>query len=64
LFAGSFPGRTQTMPLAIYAALEADVRVATAIALVLALVAFATLLSARAARRWLARPRGPMEPSP
>ena len=55
LFAGSFPGRTQTMPLAIYAALETDVRVATAIALVLALVAFAMLLSARAARRWLAR---------
>lgn len=55
LFAGSFPGRTQTMPLAIYAALEADVRVATAIALVLALAAFTTLLAARAARRWLAR---------
>jgi molybdate transport system permease protein len=55
LFAGSYPGRTQTMPLAIYAALESDVRVATAIALVLALVAFATLLSARATRRWLAR---------
>jgi molybdate transport system permease protein len=55
LFAGSFPGRTQTMPLAIYAALETDVRVATAIALVLALVAFATLLSARAGRRWLER---------
>jgi molybdate transport system permease protein len=58
LFAGSFPGRTQTMPLAIYAALEADVRVATAIALVLALVAFATLLTARAARRGLARATG------
>lgn len=55
LFAGSFPGRTQTMPLAIYAALETDVRVATAIALVLALVAFAMLLLARAARRWLDR---------
>ena len=53
LFAGSFPGRTQTMPLAIYAALEADVQVATAIALVLALLAFGTLLAARAARRWL-----------
>lgn len=54
LFAGSFPGRTQTMPLAIYAALEADVRVAGAIALVLAVIAFVTLLAARAARRWLA----------
>ncbi|MEX1362503.1 MAG: ABC transporter permease [Nannocystaceae bacterium] len=57
LFAGNFPGRTQTMPLAIYAALEADVRVATAIALVLALLAFATLLTARATRRWLERRR-------
>lgn len=63
LFAGSFPGRTQTMPLAIYAALEADVRVATAIALVLALLAFATLLGARAARRWLERPAPPRGPS-
>ncbi len=59
LFAGSFPGRTQTMPLAIYAALETDVRVATAIALVLALVAFSTLLLARAARRWLDRSTSP-----
>lgn len=62
LFAGSFPGRTQTMPLAIYAALEADVHVAGAIALILALVAFATLLAARAAQRWLVRsgrPEGP-----
>ncbi|MCX4246228.1 ABC transporter permease [Paraliomyxa miuraensis] len=56
LFAGSLPGRTQTMPLAIHAALEADVRVATAVALVLALLAFVTLLAARAARRWLVWP--------
>lgn len=59
LFAGSFPGRTQTMPLAIYAALETDVRVATAIALVLALLAFGTLLIARMARRWLDRSTSP-----
>lgn len=42
LFAGNLPGRTQTMPLAIYAALESDVRVAQSIALVLA--AFALLV--------------------
>jgi molybdate transport system permease protein len=36
LFAGSLPGRTQTMPLAIYAALESDIRVAIAFSLVLA----------------------------
>jgi molybdate transport system permease protein len=63
LFAGSLPGRTQTMPLAIYAALETDVRVATAIALVLAIVAFATLLLARAARRGLARSTAARAPS-
>jgi molybdate transport system permease protein len=36
LFAGNMPGTTQTMPLAIYSAMESDVRVAVAIALVLA----------------------------
>lgn len=34
-FAGNLPGRTQTMPLAIYAALESDVGLAKALALVL-----------------------------
>jgi molybdate transport system permease protein len=53
LFAGNYPGRTQTMPLAIYATLESDVQVATAIALVLALVAFATLLATRVLDRVL-----------
>ena len=35
-FAGSMPGRTQTMPLAILSALESDVRLAVALSLVLA----------------------------
>lgn len=35
LFAGNFPGTTQTMPLAIYTALESDARVAVALSLVL-----------------------------
>jgi molybdate transport system permease protein len=56
LFAGNMPGRTQTMPLAIYTALEADVRVAQAVALVLGVAAFATLLLIRVAPR-LARLR-------
>jgi molybdate transport system permease protein len=47
LFAGSLPGRTMTLPLAIYAALESDLRAARAIALVLVLVAFALLFAAR-----------------
>lgn len=46
-FAGSLPGRTQTMPLAIYSALESDLAIARALALVLALVAFAVLLTLR-----------------
>ncbi|MEE9385305.1 MAG: ABC transporter permease [Nannocystaceae bacterium] len=52
LFAGNFPGRTQTMPLSIYSALHSDIRVATAIAIVLAIIAFATLLAARVGRNW------------
>lgn len=35
LFAGNMPGETQTMPLAIYTALESDVRVAVVLSLVL-----------------------------
>ena len=42
LFAGNLPGKTQTMPLAIYTTLEADVRIAIALSLVL--VALAVVL--------------------
>ena len=49
LFAGNLPGRTQTMPLAIYTALEADVRVAVALSLVLAGVGLLLLLALRSA---------------
>jgi molybdate transport system permease protein len=47
LFAGNLTARTQTMPLAIYRAFETDLTVATAIALVLGVVAFATLVATR-----------------
>jgi molybdate transport system permease protein len=47
LFAGNMPGRTQTMPLAIFSALESDVRVAVAFALVLATMGAAMLMSLR-----------------
>lgn len=43
LFAGSLTGRTQTLPLAILAALEADIAAARAIALVLCAIAFVLL---------------------
>src|SRR5213076_181600 len=37
-FAGNFPGRTQTMPLAVYLALESDPEAAIALSLVLLVV--------------------------
>jgi molybdate transport system permease protein len=46
LFAGNFPGRTQTMPLAIYVGFELDLRVAlslSAILIVLSLVVLVTI---------------------
>jgi molybdate transport system permease protein len=47
LFAGSFIGRTQTMPLAIYQALESDLGAAIAIAAILVLISFCFLASLR-----------------
>jgi molybdate transport system permease protein len=47
LFAGNFPGRTQTMPLAIYQALETDLGSALAIAAILIVIAFVFLLALR-----------------
>lgn len=49
LFAGNLLGRTQTMPLAIYTALESDVRVAVALSLVLAGVSVLLLFALRSA---------------
>jgi molybdate transport system permease protein len=50
-FAGSFPGRTETMPIAVYLALESDVPAAIALSLVLLLVSVAALALLR--DRWL-----------
>ncbi len=47
LFAGNLPGATQTMPLAIFAALESDVRLAVVFSLVLAGVGGLLLLGLR-----------------
>lgn len=47
MFAGNLEGKTQTLPLAIYIALEADMRVAQALSMILVLVAFALLLIVR-----------------
>lgn len=64
LFAGNLPGTTQTVPLAIYMALESDVRAALALSLVLAGAAVVLLLALRGVpalwARWHAV-RGPEE---
>ncbi len=52
-FAGNFPGTTQTMPLAVYLALQRDPQAAIVLSLVLLLVSVATLLLLR--DRWLGR---------
>jgi molybdate transport system permease protein len=55
-FAGNFPGTTQTMPLAVYLALQSDPEAAIALSLVLLAVSVATLLLLR--DRWLGRALG------
>ncbi|MGY3204592.1 molybdate ABC transporter permease subunit [Streptomyces sp. TE5632] len=50
-FAGNFPGRTQTMPLAVYLALQSDPEAAIALSLVLLAVSIAVLAGLR--DRWL-----------
>jgi molybdate transport system permease protein len=47
LFAGNFIGRTQTMPLAIYQALETDLSASVAIAAILILISFFFLMVLR-----------------
>lgn len=51
MFAGNLEGETQTLPLAIYTALELDLRVAQALSIVLVVVAFTLLLVVRGALR-------------
>jgi molybdate transport system permease protein len=51
-FAGNFPGRTQTMPLAVYLALEQDVDAAIVLSLVLLAVSVGILAALR--DKWVA----------
>ena len=46
-FAGNLPGRTQTMPLAVYIALESNLDAAVALSVILLLVSFGLLLALR-----------------
>lgn len=50
-FAGNFPGRTTTMPLAVYLALETDPDAAIVLSLVLLVVSVAVLVTLR--ERWI-----------
>lgn len=47
MFAGNLPGRTQTLPLAVYTALESDLRAAQAISLLLVAISFVLLVVLR-----------------
>jgi len=49
-FAGNLPGRTQTLPLAVFVALESDRTVAVAISLLMVVVSLAVLIALR--ERW------------
>lgn len=44
IFAGNFPGRTQTMPLAIYIGFELDISTALTLSAILVLISFLTLI--------------------
>lgn len=50
-FAGSFPGRTQTMPIAVYLALESRPEAGIALSLVMLAISLAVLITLR--RRWV-----------
>jgi molybdate transport system permease protein len=52
-FAGNLPGVTQTMPLAVYVALQRDVDAAVAMSVVLLALAVGVLMSVRLAPSWL-----------
>jgi molybdate transport system permease protein len=51
MFAGNMPGRTQTMPLAVYLGFEIDLTTALTLAVILLAVSFIILVAARAALR-------------
>jgi molybdate transport system permease protein len=53
-FAGNFPGRTQTMPLAVYLALETDLQAAIVLSLVLLTVSVVILAALR--DKWITSP--------
>ncbi|MFC8190731.1 ABC transporter permease [Cellulomonas sp. NPDC057328] len=61
-FAGSFPGTTRTMPLAVHLALDTDPDAAVAMSLLLLVISVAVLLVMRG--RWVGGLTGAREPAP
>src|SRR6266404_5034946 len=61
MFAGSFQGRTQTLPLAIYTVFEANFDVALAMSALLVIISLAILLSLKMSGLWQ-RARAPIVP--
>lgn len=60
MFAGNLEGKTQTLPLAIYTALESELRAAQALSVLLVVVALALLVFVKVAlRRSLSGPEAP-----
>ncbi|HET7483419.1 MAG TPA: ABC transporter permease [Actinomycetota bacterium] len=57
MFAGSFPGRTQTLPLAIYAQLDRNLDVAIAIGVVLIAISIVALIGVRLSTTWSSNSR-------
>jgi len=55
IFAGNFPGRTQTMPLAIYIGFELDLDIALTLSVILIILSFLSLFIARSIlnRDWM-----------
>jgi molybdate transport system permease protein len=49
IFAGNYPGRTQTMPLAVYIGFEIDIHQALTLAAILLIISFGLLMGIRAA---------------
>ena len=63
MFAGNLPGKTQTLPLAVYMGLQTDLQSAVTLSVVLMILSFTVLLGLRFAHRfphapWIARAPG------
>lgn len=59
IFAGNFPGRTQTMPLAIYLGFEIELNVALTLSIILILFSFLILVAVKGILRRQAEPISP-----